>query len=181
MSRIGKKPVDIPSGVSVSVTGETVQVKGSSATLSIEHRPEVSVRVDDDAKQVVVERRDDERESRAFHGLTRSLIANMIEGVTKGYTKELEVIGAGWNVQLKGRVVSLNVGYADAKLVEVPDGVTVEVQQNRVKVSGADKQAVGSTAARIRAVRPPEPYNGKGVKYIDERVIRKQGKAFGNK
>jgi large subunit ribosomal protein L6 len=176
MSRIGKQPVALPSGVKVTVQDRTVTVQGKGGTLTFQHRPEVTVRVEDNA--VVVERANDERKNRAFHGMTRALIANMVKGVTEGFAKELEIVGAGWNAQLQGNRLNLNVGHADTKVVEVPMGVTVEVQGPRIKVSGADKQAVGQTAAVIRGKRPPEPYNGKGIKYADEQITRKQGKQF---
>ena len=177
MSRIGKKPIPIE-GTKVSVSGRQVVVASGGQQLAYAHRPEVSVRVDTQAGQVVVERTNDSRAARAMHGLTRALIANMIEGVTKGFRKELEVMGVGWSATVQGDRVLLSVGYADAKQVPIPNGVKVEIQQNRITVSGADKQLVGQVAAEIRAQRPPEPYNSKGIKYADEQVIRKQGKAF---
>ena len=178
MSRIGKQPIPIASGATVKVAGREVSVTGKSGTLTFEHRPEVTVAVNDGDKQVEVTRENDSRIAKSMHGLTRSLIANMIQGVTAGFTKDLEVNGVGWNAQVQGRTVKLNVGYADTREVTIPDGITVEVQQNRIKVSGADKQMVGQVAAAIRAHRPPEPYNGKGIKYADETIVRKQGKAF---
>ncbi len=178
MSRIGKKPVPVPDNVKVAVNGCQVVVESGKNKLSFTHRPEISVRVDPQAKAVVVERKDDQRQSRALHGLTRAMIANMVAGVTKGFSKELEVIGVGWTAKVQGAVVALSVGYADTREVAIPAGVKVEVAQNRIKVSGADKQAVGQFAAEVRKQRPPEPYNGKGIKYSDEHVIRKQGKAF---
>jgi large subunit ribosomal protein L6 len=178
MSRIGKKPVPVPDKVKVSVNGQEVVVEGGKSKLSITHRPEVAVRVDSAAKTVVVERKSDSREARAVHGLTRALIANMVQGVTEGFSKELEVNGVGWTVRVEGKNVALNVGYADTRKVPIPDGIKVEITQNRIKISGADKQAVGQLAAVIRSQRKPEPYNGKGIKYVDERIIRKQGKAF---
>jgi large subunit ribosomal protein L6 len=178
MSRIGKKPVPIEGGATVKLAGRTVTVTGKNGTLSYDHRPEVTVRVDDDAKEVVIERENDSRNAKAMHGLTRSLIANMIQGVSTGYTKELEIVGVGWNAALKGRTVELNVGYADTRKVNVPDGVTVDVKSPNITITGADKQLVGQVAAQIRSHRKPEPYNGKGIKYRDETIIRKQGKAF---
>ncbi len=178
MSRIGKQPVAFGKNVKVSVNGRSVTVESGSNRLQFTHRPEVSVRVDDNAGQIIVDRCDDTRESKSFHGLTRAMIANMVEGVTKGYTKELEINGVGWNAKLQGDKVALNVGYADTRMVGVPGGVKVEVQQNRIKISGPDKQLVGQVAAEIRSQRPPEPYNGKGIKYSDEQIVRKQGKAF---
>ena len=178
MSRIGKKPVPVPDKVKVAVNGRTITVEGAKSKLSFAHRPEVAVRFDDKAKEVVVERSVETREARAYHGLTRALIQNMITGVTTGYSKELEINGVGWQAQLKGKKLVLTVGFANQIELEVPQGVTVEVQQNRVKVSGPDKQAVGQFASKVRAQRKPEPYNGKGIKYVDEKIIRKAGKAF---
>jgi len=178
MSRIGKKPVAIPANVKVSVANQTVTVDGGKSKLAFTCKPQITVKVDDKAKQVVVERKTDDRQSRALHGTTRAIIANMIEGVTKGFSKELEIVGVGWTVVLQGQKLVLNVGYADPKEVMVPPGVKVEIQQLKIKVSGPDIQAVGHLAAVIRAQRPPEPYNGKGIKYSDEVIKRKQGKAF---
>jgi len=178
MSRIGKLPIQIPSGVRVSISGRDVVIEAGDKRLSCTHRPEIAVRYDEAAKQIIVERRDDQRQSRAYHGLTRALIQNMVDGVTKGFSKTLEITGVGWAAQVKGRTVELNVGYADAKVVPIPLGVTVEVKASRLTISGPDRQAVGQCAAQIRAMRKPEPYSGKGIRYSDEVVIRKQGKAF---
>ncbi len=179
MSRIGKKPIALPDKVKASVSGRTVTVEAGSNKLSFTYRPEVQVKVDEAAKSIVVERLNDARESRALHGLTRAQINNMVEGVTKGFMRELEVNGVGWTARVQGKQVALSIGYADTKTVNIPDGVKVEVTQNRIKVSGADRQKVGQVAAEIRSKRPPEPYNGKGIKYVDEQIIRKEGKAFG--
>ena len=178
MSRVGVQPVPIESGVTVKVADREVTVQGKTGTLSMTHRPEVTVRIDEDAKAVIVERQDNARQTRAYHGMTRALIANMVQGVTKGYEKELEIHGVGWGAKVQGMQVNLNVGYADTRVVKIPNGVTVEVNGNRIKVSGIDKQQVGQTAAAIRAHRKPEPYNGKGIKYVDEVIQRKQGKAL---
>lgn len=178
MSLIGKKPVAIPDKVKVAVSDSTVTVESGQNKLSFTHRPEVSVRVDEAAKAIIVERKGDDRISRAMHGTTRAVINNMIIGVTQGFTKELEVNGVGWQVRTQGNKVLLNVGYADTREVAIPPGVKVEINGNRIKVSGADRQQVGQTAAEIRRQRPPEPYNAKGIKYVDEVIIRKQGKAF---
>lgn len=175
MSRIGKKPVPL-AGTKVSVSGCQVTVEAGGNRLSMTHRPEVSVKVE--ADQVVIERKDDSRIAKAMHGLTRSLIANMVQGVTKGYEKHLEVNGVGWTAKLQGNKVNLKIGYADTRVVTVPAGIQVDIQQNKMKISGADKQLVGQVAAEIRAHRKPEPYNGRGIKYADEHIIRKQGKAF---
>lgn len=179
MSRIGKKPIPLTPGATISLKGRELSVSGKQGTLTLNHHPEVSVRVDEAAGEVLVERADDSRTARAMHGLTRTLISNMIKGVTEGYTRELEVNGVGWGAKLQGKEVHLNVGYADTRKVTVPDEVKVEIAGNRIKVSGIDKQLVGQVAAQIRSHRKPEPYNGKGVKYIEETIIRKAGKAFG--
>ena len=178
MSRIGKKPVPIEGGAKVSVSGRDVLVEAGGKRLSLTHRPEVSVKVDAQANTVVVDRCDNSRIAKAMHGLTRSLIANMIEGVTKGFSRELEIGGVGWTAAVQGNKVRLNVGYADTREVLIPSDITVDVKQSRIKVSGPDKQMVGQVAAQIRAQRKPEPYNGKGIRYSDEHIVRKQGKAF---
>lgn len=178
MSRIGKKPIGLPGNVKVAVNGRDVVVESGAHKLSYTHRPEVSVRVDDQAKCVVVKRHGDGRTAKAMHGLTRALIANMVTGVTTGFAKDLDINGVGWSANVQGQKVALTVGYADTRYVQIPPGVKVEVSGSRIKVSGADKQAVGQVAAKIRAQRPPEPYNGKGIKYADERIIRKSGKQF---
>ncbi|MBN1554175.1 MAG: 50S ribosomal protein L6 [Phycisphaerae bacterium] len=185
MSRIGMKPVPVPSGVNVSVSGATVQVEGSLGKLSFTHRPEVAVKVEGD--QVVVTRRNDERQNRALHGLTRSLINNMVIGVSQGYQKKLEVYGVGYGVQLQGQNFTINCGKSHPEVLSVPAGVIVDVQTPQARgdsdpakftVKGPDKQAVGEFAAKCRRCRPPEPYKGKGVRYADEHVRRKVGKAF---
>lgn len=179
MSRIGKKPIDIVKGASVSMSGRTVTVQGPKGTLTYEHRPEVKVEIEGDAVNVSLVK--DIKQHRKFWGLTRSLISNMVTGVTEGYTKVLEINGVGWNAQVQGRNLKLNVGYADTRIVEIPMGVDVAVEGNKVTVSGFDKQAVGQTAAAARAHRKPEPYNHKGIKYADEILIKKEGKAFAGK
>ena len=181
MSRIGKKPVPITDGASVKINGNEVVVSKGNATLNYTFRPEVTVKVDEEAKEVIVERADDSRAAKSMHGTTRTLIANMIEGVTKGYKKELQIVGVGWSAQVKGMEVHLSLGYADTRIVPIPMGVSVEVkQQQHITITGANKQKVGECAAACRAHRKPEPYNGKGVRYLDEVVSRKQGKAFGS-
>lgn len=177
MSLIGKKPIPLDAA-KVTIADRTVTVEGGKNRLQFTHRPEVTVKIDDAGKNVLVERKENTRQARALHGLTRALIANMVEGVTKGFTRELEINGVGWGAKLQGKQVVLNVGFAQPRFVNIPDGVSVEVNGNKVKVTGADKQQVGQTAAAIRATRKPEPYNGKGVKYVEEQIIRKQGKAF---
>ena len=186
MSRIGKKPVPIPTGVTVSVKDRAINVVGPVGKLSWTHRPEITVVVED-AKTVVITRNDDERLSRALHGLTRSLIANMIQGCLQGYSKSLEVYGVGYGVLLAGTKFTLNVGFSHPKVFDIPEGIKVEVttpqargdnEPARFTVKGADKQMVGEFSARLRRTRPPEPYKGKGVRYTGEYVRRKVGKAF---
>ena len=179
MSRNGKKPVPIAKGVTVKVNGDEVAVSGPKGNLSITTKPEVKVALSDDGKEVTVERVGETRFARAMHGTTRSLINNMVIGVSEGYSKELKIVGVGWSANLAGNKVQLNVGYADTRIVEVPAGVTAEAKNQDIKISGADKQLVGQTAAKIREHRKPEPYNGKGIMYSDEKILRKQGKAFG--
>ena len=183
MSRIGRKPVPVPANVKVSVADTTIQVEGPKGKLSWSFRPEMNVRYDEAAKQLLVARPNDERENRALHGLTRSLIANMVQGVTTGYTKKLEIVGVGYQAQLKkANTVALQVGYANQVVLEAPPGVSVVVPDStHITISGADKQAVGQFAAVVRKVRPPEPYKGKGIRYEGENVRRKAGKAFGSK
>ena len=179
MSRNGKKPVPVLKGVTVKINGDEVAVSGPKGNLSFNTKPEVKVSLSDDGKEVSVERVDESRFARAMHGTTRSIINNMITGVAEGYTKELKIVGVGWSASLAGNKVQLNVGYADTRIVEVPAGVTAEVKNQDIKISGPDKQLVGEVAAKIREHRKPEPYNGKGIMYTDEKVLRKQGKAFG--
>lgn len=179
MSRNGKKPVDVAKGVTVKVAGDEVSVSGPKGNLTMTTKPEVKVTLSDDGKAVTVERVAETRFARAMHGTTRALIQNMVTGVAEGYTRELRIVGVGWSANLKGNKVELNVGYADTRVVEVPAGITAEVKGQDIKLTGADKQAVGQLAARIRSHRKPEPYNGKGIMYLGERILRKQGKAFG--
>jgi large subunit ribosomal protein L6 len=177
MSRIGKAPIPVPAGVSVEVNGRTVSVTGPKGTLSQELPGDIQVRQDGDV--LIVERPDDERQNRAFHGLTRALVANMVRGVGEGYRKQLEIIGVGYRATAKGPgQLELALGFSHPVVMEAPEGITFEVPQpTRVDVVGIDKQAVGQVAANIRAVRPPEPYKGKGVRYLGEKVKRKAGKA----
>lgn len=176
MSRIGKQPVTLPANVKASVNNRVVTIDGGKSKLTFTHRPEIGVKVD--GNKVVVTRTGDSRLERALHGTTRAVIANMVQGVTAGFKKELELVGVGWSMTMQGNKIKLSVGYADVREVVIPAGVTVTIVQNKITVTGADVQAVGEIAAKIRAQRPPEPYNGKGIKYIDEVIIRKQGKQF---
>jgi len=176
MSRIGTSPISVPSGVEVKVNGDTVEVKGPKGSLTQAISPTISVKVDDDV--VTVDRVNDERENRALHGLTRALLYNMVVGVTEGYSKELTAVGVGYRAALKGSTLELQVGFSHPVTIEAPDGVTFEVPEpTKIVVSGIDKQKVGQVAADVRAVRPPEPYKGKGIRYTDEYVRRKAGKA----
>jgi large subunit ribosomal protein L6 len=183
MSRIGRKPVPVPANVKVSVADSTISVEGPKGKLSFTYRNEIEVRYDESGKQLLVTRGDDERQSRSLHGLTRSLVANMVQGVTEGYTKKLEIVGVGYQAQLKkANTVALQVGYANQIVLEAPAGVSVVVPDpTHITITGPDKQAVGQFAAVVRKVRPPEPYKGKGIRYEGEAVRRKAGKAFGSK
>jgi large subunit ribosomal protein L6 len=176
MSRIGKAPIDLPSGVEVSIDGDAVVVKGPKGSLTQVLDPRISASVEDGV--VSVTRENDERESRALHGLTRALIANMVVGVSAGYSKELQAVGVGYRGALKGSTLELQVGFSHPVQIEAPEGITFEVPEpTKFIVSGIDKQLVGQVAANIRSVRPPEPYKGKGIRYVDEYVRRKAGKA----
>lgn len=176
MSRIGKKPVTITGGAKVAVQGRTINVEGPLGKLSWEHRPEVSVKIDGD--HVIVERANDEREARALHGLTRALIDNMVEGVTKGFEKRLEIVGVGYLAAIKGDVLQLRVGFANEIHKKIPKGLKVTCpDQTHVVISGCDKQLVGQFAAEVRAARKPEPYKGKGIRYQGEHVKIKPGKS----
>ena len=182
MSRIGNKPVAIPSGVDVALSGGRITVKGKHGELAFAYHPNMNVDVLAEEAVVKIARPDDTRQNRALHGLTRSLIQNMIDGVSTPYEKRLEIPGVGYNASLAGGVLSLQVGFANTVKLNVPDGVTCEVPDaTHVIVRSPDKQKVGRFAADIRRVRPPEPYKGKGVRYTGEYVRRKAGKAFGAK
>jgi len=179
MSRIGKQPVVVPANVKVAVSGQQISVEGPLGKLSRELRPEVSAKFDEAAKQVIVSRQDESRVSRALHGLSRALIQNMVEGVTKGYEKKLEIVGVGYLAALQKGVLQLRVGFANEVQLPIPAGLTVTCpDQTHVVVKGSDKQMVGQFAAEVRAVRKPEPYKGKGVRYDGEVVRRKAGKAM---
>lgn len=176
MSRIGKMPVAIPGGVEVKVEGSLVTVKGPKGELSLNVASPIAVAIEDG--QVVVTRPDDERDSRALHGLTRTLIANQIVGVTEGYSKDLEVVGTGYRVQAKGQGLEFALGFSHPVFVDPPAGITFEVEGNtKLTVRGIDKQAVGEAAANIRKLKKPEPYKGKGIRYAGEVVRRKAGKS----
>ena len=176
MSRIGRKPITIPAGVEVKVNGSEVSVKGPKGELKNTFNPEIAIAVE--GSEVIVTRPSDDKTHRSLHGLTRTLIANMVEGVTNGFTKELEVNGVCYRAQKQGKNLVMNLGFSHQVIVEEIPGITIEVPSpNKVIVSGADKQMVGQFAAEIREKRPPEPYKGKGIKYADEHIRRKEGKA----
>jgi large subunit ribosomal protein L6 len=177
VSRIGKKPITIPTGVDVTIDGGRVVVKGPNGTL--EHEAPESISIARDGDELVVTRPDDERENRALHGLTRSLVANMVTGVSSGFTRDLEIVGVGYRATAQGpNRIELQLGFSHPVHFDAPDGITFEVPApTRITVRGADKQLVGQVAANIRKIRKPEPYKGKGIRYSDERVLRKAGKS----
>lgn len=176
MSRIGKMPIAIPAGVEVKIDGQVVSVKGPKGTLTHTVPAPITIAVEENS--IMVARPDDERTSRSLHGLTRTLIANNIEGVTKGFTKGLEIVGTGYRVTQKGSAIEFALGYSHPILVQAPEGISFQVEGNtKITVVGIDKQAVGEVAANIRKLRKPEPYKGKGVRYAGEVVRRKAGKA----
>ena len=176
MSRIGKLPVSVPAGVEVSINGNEVNVKGPKGELTQTFHKELTIEKAEDGS-IVVTRPNDERESRAMHGLTRTLIHNMIIGVSEGYSKTLELIGVGYRAAVKGNTLELNLGFSHPVIIEKPEGITFECpDQAKIVVSGIDKQQVGQVAADIRKWRKPEPYKGKGIRYQGEHVRRKEGK-----
>ncbi len=176
MSRVGRKPIEIIKGVTVSLKGNLVTVKGPNGELSAEAHPNVKVEIKDN--HVLLSRKNDEKQNKALHGLWRALIQNMISGVTKGYSKKLEIVGVGYRAEMKGKKLQLLLGYSHPILFGAPDGIKIETPtQTNIIISGIDKQLVGLVASKIRSFRPPEPYKGKGVKYEGEYIRRKAGKA----
>lgn len=176
MSRIGKMPVAVPSGVDVRIEGSSVTVKGARGELTRQFHERVGVSIEGDV--LTVSRADDTRDARSLHGLSRALLANMVVGVSDGYTRLLEIHGVGYRAAMKGSAIELQVGFSHPVLVEAPEGITFEVPEpTRITVSGIDKEQVGQVAADIRKIRPPEPYKGKGIRYAGEHVRRKAGKA----
>lgn len=182
MSRIGRQPIAIPDSVKLTRNGDEVAVEGPLGQLRLRLPDGITGELDNERKQFLVKRATNSKRHRALHGLERTLVQNMVIGVTEGYKKELEIIGIGYSATLAGNTIAFQVGYANTVSLEVPEGIKVEVLQptnpGRVVVSGCDKQQVGQFAARIRAIRPPEPYQGKGIRYAGEAVRRKAGKAF---
>jgi large subunit ribosomal protein L6 len=176
MSRIGKQPITVPKGVDISIANELVTVKGPKGQLQVKLLPGVSAAVKDGS--INITRANDERETRSFHGLLRALLANATTGVSKGWSKKLEIVGIGYRAESQGKSVIFNLGYSHPIDFAVPDGIEIDVdaKANKITVKGIDRQQVGQTAAEIRGLRPPEPYKGKGVRYSDERVRTKAGK-----
>jgi len=175
MSRIGKAPITVPSGVDVTISGRTVTVKGPKGSLSRDIPGEIVVRKEEST--ILVERPNDERQNRSLHGLSRTLVNNMVIGVTDGFTKELEIVGVGYRAEAQGANLRLALGFSHPVVVPAPAGISFEIPvQTRVIVKGIDKELVGQVAANIRSIRKPEPYKGKGVRYLNERILRKAGK-----
>ena len=178
MSRIGRKPIAVPAGVTATVDNNVVTIKGPKGSLTRTFHPNMKIALE--GAEILVTRPDDQKENRSLHGLTRTLISNMIVGVTNGYTKELEVNGVGYRVQKQGKDLVMNLGFSHQVIVSETDGITVEVPNpNKIVVVGIDKEKVGQFAAEIRVKRPPEPYKGKGIRYANEYVRRKEGKTGG--
>lgn len=176
MSRIGKLPIAVPAGVDVEIDGSTVTAKGPQGTLTRTVHSNISVKKE--GNEIVVTRPNDDKLNRSLHGLTRTLVANMIEGVNTGYKKELEINGVGYRVAMQGNDLVMNIGFSHQVIMSQPEGIKIEVPApNKIIISGPDKQKVGQFAAEVREKRPPEPYKGKGIKYIDEHIRRKEGKA----
>lgn len=176
MSRIGKMPIVVPAGVDIKLDGQEVTVKGPKGTLSSSFNPNMVI--EKEGNTIIVKRPNDEKQNRALHGLTRSLLNNMVTGVSQGFEKHLDIVGVGFRAQKQGNKLILTIGYSHPVEFVEPDGITIEAPTaNTIQVKGADKQLVGEVAAQIRKKRPPEPYKGKGIKYSDEVVIRKEGKS----
>ena len=176
MSRIGRAPITVPAGVEVTINGSTVTAKGPKGTLTKTMHSDMAIAMEGNV--ITVTRPNDQKENRSLHGLTRTLIANMVEGVANGYKKELEINGIGYRAEKKGNDLFMKIGFSHDILMTPPEGITIEVPSpNKIIISGADKQVVGQFAAEVREKRPPEPYKGKGIKYVDEYIRRKEGKA----
>lgn len=175
MSRIGKQPIDIPSGVTITVDPEVITVAGSKGTLTQFTMPGITVKQQEN--QIIVTRENDEAPNRAKHGLMRTLVSNMVVGVSQGFSKQLEINGVGFRVALAGTGLKMNLGFSHEVNYTLPQGVTATVEQNIITITGISKQQVGQVAAEIRSLKKPEPYKGKGIKYVGERIIRKSGKS----
>lgn len=179
MSRIGKLPVPIPDKTKVDISGANVTITGPKGSLTFAVHPDIKVAVQE--KEIVVNRKTEQKKHRALHGLTRALIQNMVEGVNQGYKKELQIVGVGFRAEVRGKIMVMNIGYSHPIIFRPPDGIhlSVEPKENRIEVSGIDKQLVGQVAAKIRSFRVPEPYKGKGIRYMNEHVRQKAGKTAG--
>ena len=177
MSRIGRKPLEIPKGVTVSITKDTVSVKGPKGTLNMARHKEIEIK--QEGTELLFGRNKEEGSVRAAHGLMRALVGNMLTGVTQGFVRQLEINGVGYKAEVKGSNLTLSLGYSHPIDFKLPDGITAKVDKNMLILSGIDRQALGAASANIRSFRPPEPYKGKGVKYIEETIIRKAGKTAG--
>jgi large subunit ribosomal protein L6 len=175
MSRIGKQPIPITKDVEVKINGDMVSVKGPKGVL--ERRIHKKIGVEINGENILITASDNQRETRALHGLYGALLLNMVTGVTKGFEKALEIVGVGYRAELQGRTAIFNLGYSNPVNFELPDGIDANVDKNKIVLTGIDKELLGRTAAKIRSLRPPEPYKGKGVKYVDENIRRKAGKA----
>ncbi len=179
MSRIGRQPIPVSSKVEVKLDGRGIRVKGPLGELSREIPDGIDLSYDESARVVAVKRQSDIKKHRALHGLMRALVANMVQGVDQGYEKKLKIIGVGYSAKVQGKDLNMQIGFCHPVVMTIPEGISLETPSaTEVVVKGADKQAVGQFAAEIRGVRPPEPYNGKGIRYVDENVRRKAGKAF---
>ncbi len=182
MSRIGRKPLEIPKGVTVSITNDTVSTKGPKGTLTLKRHKDIEVKQakDDDKKDVIVfERKGNLGHERAAHGLMRALVGNMLTGVTQGFTRQLEINGVGYKAEIKGAKIVLSLGFSHPIEYQLPEGISAKVDKNLLILSGIDRQALGAATAKIRSFRPPEPYKGKGIKYVEETILRKAGKTAG--
>ena len=182
MSRIGRKPLEIPKGVTVSITSDAVSTKGPKGTLTLKRHRDIEIKQakDDDKKDVIVfERKGNLGPQRAAHGLMRALVGNMLTGVTQGFTRQLEINGVGYKAEIKGTKIVLSLGFSHPIEYTLPEGITAKTDKNLLILSGIDRQALGAAAAEIRSFRPPEPYKGKGIKYVEETILRKAGKTAG--
>ena len=178
MSRIGKLPVDIPANISLTLNNNLLEIKGPKGTLKKQLNTKVNIEHKDN--QLVITRKNDSKESRSLHGLTRALVANMVEGVSDGFTKKLEIVGVGYKAEMKGKNLALTIGYSHPIVIAVPDNININTPTpNEIEISGIDKEIVGKIAAKIRSFREPEPYKGKGIKYTGEYIRRKAGKTAG--
>ncbi len=178
MSRIGKKPIEIPKGVTINQSGNSLKIKGPKGELESNFHPNIKIEIKDN--EVIVTRPNDLKQNRALHGLTRALIQNMVLGVNEAYTKTLDIVGVGYRAELKGKNLLLNIGFSHPIYFMPPEGITLQTPtQTQIVISGIDKQLVGMVASKIRSIRKPEPYKGKGIKYSDEQIVRKAGKTAG--